>query len=131
MACLRRVEEIEAWQAARELTRAIYAQSAVGMFAKDFALRDQIRRAAISTMSNIAEGFERGGSTEFAQFLAIAKGSAGEIGAQLYVALDQGYISEEDFSRIRDLVASTQKLIGGFMKYLRTSDIRGPKFKRR
>ena len=90
MATIQRFEEIEAWQVARELTRSVYECSKSGSFAKDFALRDQIRRAAISVMSNIAEGFERGGNAEFIQFLSIAKGSAAEVETQLYVALDQG-----------------------------------------
>src|SRR3990172_8363764 len=94
MATIQSFEEIEAWQKARELTRAVYACSGQGAFSRDFGLRDQIRRAAVSIMSNIAEGFERGGSAEFVQFLAIAKGSASEVEAQLYVAFDQGYINQ-------------------------------------
>jgi four helix bundle protein len=81
MARIERFEDIEAWQQARELTRAIYAVSNEGRFSRDFGLRDQIRRAAVSVMSNIAEGFERHGDTEFRRFLAIAKGSAGEVKA--------------------------------------------------
>jgi four helix bundle protein len=88
MATLRQFEDIEAWQKARELTRAVYDCSKVGLFSRDFGLRDQMRRASVSVMSNIAEGFERGGKGEFVQFLAMAKGSAGEVEAQLYVALD-------------------------------------------
>ena len=88
MATFHRFEDIDAWQKARELTRAVYAASRSGSFSKDFALRDQIRRASISVMSNIAEGFERGGNKEFRQFLSTAKGSAGEVRAQRYVALD-------------------------------------------
>jgi four helix bundle protein len=80
-------------------------------------------------MSNIAEGFERGGKREFLQFLAIAKASAGEVEAQLYVALDQSYITAEQFATLKELTASTKKLIGGFMRYLRQSDIRGSKYK--
>jgi four helix bundle protein len=79
------------------LARAIYAASARGAFARDFALRDQMRKAAISTMSNIAEGFEPDGKQEFVQFLAIAKGSVGEIQSQLYVARDQGFVREAEF----------------------------------
>lgn len=97
---IKRFEDIEAWQKARELTWAVCDCSKTGLFAKDFGLRDQIRRAAVSIMSNIAEGFERGGSAEFFQFLAIAKGSAGEVEAQLYVALDQGYITKDEFTSI-------------------------------
>ena len=82
MATIKRFEDIEAWKKARELTREVYRHSKVGPFSKDFGLRDQIRRAAVSVMSNIAEGFERGGNKEFMQFLAIAKGSVGEIESQ-------------------------------------------------
>ncbi len=103
MSSIQRFEEIEAWQKARELARAIYACSAEGGFTKDFVLRDQIRRAAVSVVSNIAEGFERDGKGEFVQFLSMAKGSTGEIVTQLYIAMDQGYISEKRFQEIHDM----------------------------
>ncbi len=90
MATFKKFEDIEAWQRSRALTREVYSVTAEGTFAKDYGLKDQIRRASVSIMSNIAEGFERSGSKEFAQFLATAKGSAGEV---LYVALDQRYIT--------------------------------------
>ena len=89
MAKIEKFEDIQSWQKARTLTKEIYGVTLTGAFAKDFGLRDQIRRAAVSILSNIAEGFERGGDKEFLQFMAIAKGSAGELRAQLYVALDQ------------------------------------------
>ena len=88
-----------------------------------------MRRAAVSVMSNIAEGFERGGTKEFVQFLAIAKGSAGEVEAQLFVALDQRYVSEEEFACLRNLTVSTKRLIGGLMSYLRRSGLKGEKYK--
>jgi len=122
-------EDIEAWQKGRELTREIYAISHHGPFAKDFGLRDQIRRACVSIISNIAEGFERGGTREFLQFLAIAKGSSGEVRSQLYVALDQGYIAKEAFDRLAALTTETGRLIGGLMNYLRKTDIRGTKYR--
>lgn len=109
MAPLKRFEDIEAWQKARRLTREIYTLPGSGQLSKDFGLRDQIRRAAVSVMSNIAEGFERGGSAEFSQFLAIAKGSTGEIEAQLYVALDQKYITQEQFESSTALAALQPK----------------------
>lgn len=96
-----------------------------GTFARDFGLCDQIRPAAVSVMSNIAEYFERGGSAEFSQFLAIAKGSAGEVEAQLYVAFDKKYISKAQFESIRSIATSTKKLIAGFMNYLKQSNIKG------
>ena len=129
MGTITKFEDIEAWQKARELTNAVYSCSGKGAFAKDFGLRDQIRRAAVSIMSNIAEGFERSGSAEFLQFLAIAKGSAGEVEAQLYVALDQGYINQEQFDSIRSTASSTKKLIAGFMNYLKRSNLKGQKYK--
>lgn len=131
MATIRRFEEIEAWQKARELTREIYSSSNSGRFARDFGLRDHIREAATSIMSNIAEGFERGGNAEFRQFLAIAKGSAGEVESKLYVALDQGYLTEAEFGALRETTVGTKRLIGGFMGYLRRSGMKGQKFVRR
>ena len=83
MATIEKFEQIEAWQEARRLTHALYELTSEGKFARDFGLKDQIRRAAVSVMSNIAEGFERGGDKEFIQFLSLAKGSAGEIRSQL------------------------------------------------
>ena len=129
MGMITKFEDIEAWQKARELTNAVYSCSGKGAFAKDFGLRDQIRRAAVSIMSNIAEGFERSGSAEFLQFLAIAKGSAGEVEAQLYVAFDQGYINQEQFDSIKSTTSSTKKLIAGFMNYLKRSNLKGQKYK--
>ena len=114
MASIRRFQDIDAWRQARELTQAVYKCFGSGTFARDYALQGQMRRAAISVMSNIAEGFERNGSAEFAQHLAIAKGSAGELEAQLYIALDQGYVSRDDFKPLYRLVNSTKKLIGAF-----------------
>ncbi len=98
MATLTSFEESESWKTACMLTREIYAISRRGGFERDFALRDQIRRASISVMSNIAEGFERGGSNEFINFLSIAHGSAGEGRAQLYVALDQQHVDQGAFT---------------------------------
>ena len=127
MATIKRFEEIEGWQKARELTRFVYQITGQEQFAKDFGLKDQIRRAAISVMSNIAEGFERDGRAEFLQFLSIAKASAGEVQSQLYIALDQGYISPVDFERGYTLCKESANLIGGFMVYLRATPIQGNK----
>jgi len=128
MAAIRRFEEIDAWQRARELTRAIYEVTRSGTFARDFGLRDQIRRAAVSVMSNIAEGFGRGGNREFLQFLSVARGSVAEVQAQLYVALDAGYLQRTQFDSLFRLATETGSLIGGFMRYLAASDQRGHKF---
>ena len=89
MAKITRFEEIDCWRKSRELTKSIHQITLKQRFSRDFGLRDQIRRAAVSVLSNIAEGFERDGDKEFIQFLSLAKGSCGEIRAQLYVALDQ------------------------------------------
>src|SRR5437879_4913189 len=97
MATIVRFEDLDAWKTGQSLCNEVYAMTKRSEFAKDFVLRDQIRRAAVSILSNIAEGFERSGTGEFIQFLAIAKGSAGELRAQLYIAKDQGYIDHETF----------------------------------
>ena len=129
MATISKFEDIEAWQLAREMTKAIYAISNDGAFARDFGLRDQIRRASVSIMSNIAEGFERGGDKEFFQFVSLAKGSSGEVRAQLYVALDAGYIDQQTFSRLSDMATQINRMLAGLMKYLRSSELKGSKYK--
>jgi four helix bundle protein len=128
MAVIRRFEEIEAWKKARELTREMYAVTSEGSFARDFGLRDQIRRAAVSIMSNIAEGFDRGGNKELIHFLAIAKGSAGEVRSQLYVALDARHIDQSNFDRLSEMAAETSRVISGFMKYLQESPRKGAQY---
>ena len=129
MAKIERFEDIEAWKKARELTKIIYEVTAQGKLASDFPLRDQLRRATISIMANIAEGFEREGNKEFRQFLAMAKGSVGEVKALLYVALDAGLTSSEQFQRISALADEASRLLAGFLRYLKTSDKKGSKFK--
>jgi len=119
MSTITRFEDIEAWQRARELTKAIYQLTAQGEWARDFGLRDQIRRAAVSAMSNVAEGFERRGNVEFGRFLSMAKASAGEVRSQLYVALDLDYVCEQEFKSAFKLAERTSALIGAFMVYLR------------
>jgi len=88
----KRFEDLIVWQKARKLTELVYKLTRQKEFARDFGLQDQLRRAAVSVMSNIAEGFERGSDTEFGRFLVFAKGSCGEVRCQLYVAHDQGYV---------------------------------------
>lgn len=111
MAKIEKFEDIEAWKQAREITKLIYKASLSGNFSKDFALCNQIRCAGVSILSNIAEGFERGGDKEFLQFLAIAKGSCGEVRAQLYVAFDQNYIDEKQFDFISNKLIETSRMI--------------------
>lgn len=110
---INRFEDLIAWQKARELTEAVYQVTKYGEFSKDFGLRDQMRRAAVSVMSNIAEGFDRGGRAEFHQFLVIAKGSCAELRSQLYVAKDAGYIDKETFGTIYDRAVETSRIING------------------
>ncbi len=129
MARLERFEDIDAWKKGRELTKAIYTATSAGGFGQDPALRDQIRRAVVSVPSNIAEGFERGGDKEFRQFLAQAKGSTGEVKTHLYVALDVGYLSQATFDELYRQAAEAGRLIGGFMRYLRRSPLRGSKYR--
>lgn len=129
MAKIGKFEDIESWKLAREVTKMVYQCSSTGDFGRDFALRDQIRRSTISIMSNIAEGFERGGDKEFVQFLAVAKGSCGEARAQMYAALDQEYVTSAEFEAIYNKLTETGRLIGGLMRYLLQSDLKGSKYK--
>lgn len=121
MAKIEQFEDIKGWQLGRELVRKIYEVTRSGEFSRDFGLSDQIRRAAVSVMSNIAEGFERNSTKEFIQFLYIARGSAGEVRSQLYVALDLGYVTEIAFGELLMKAEETSKAIFGFIKYLRSS----------
>ena len=129
MATIHHFEDIQAWKKGRELRKSVYQHSKRGEFARDFALKDQIRRAAMSVTSNIAEGFERGGNREFLQFLSTAKGSCGEVRDQLYVALDEAYITETEFKTLQESCFEVGRLIAGFMAYLSRTEIRGPKFR--
>lgn len=130
MAKIEKFEDMLSWQRARELTQHVYALSKKGDFAKDFELRGQMRSASVSIMSNIAEGFERGGDKEFLQFLSTAKGSCGEVRSQLYVALDQSYITEREFNGLYTGTVEVGRLVSGFMGYLQQSNLRGSKFRR-
>jgi four helix bundle protein len=115
---IRRFEDIEGWQSARELTRQVYAVAHCGEFSRDFGLRDQITRAAGSTMHNIAEGFDGGSNPEFIKFLRYSQRSCSEVQSQLYVALDQGYLSQEEFDAIYAQAERTHVKVGGFIRYL-------------
>ena len=113
-----RFEDIEAWQVARSLTDRIYQVTKTSVFSKDYGLKDQICRAAVSVMANIAEGFDAGSRAEFARFLVYAQRSCSELQSELYVALDQRYMSNEEFIDIYELAAKTKSKIGAFIKYL-------------
>ena len=129
MATYESFEELQVWQKARQLVNEVYTITKNSAFGRDLGLRNQIRRAAVSVMSNVAEGFERGGTGEFVQFLSLAKGSAGEVRSQLYVAHDQGYLSQEEFDQLASLAIETSRLVSGLMGYLRKSGVKGTKYK--
>ncbi len=129
MATIQRFEELICWQKARLIDSHIYKMTRQQGFKQDFSLVDQITRASGSVMDNIAEGFERDGTREFINFLSIAKGSAGEVRSQCYRANDRGYIDEEEFRTIYSLSLDISRRIGNLMSYLRTSGIKGIKFK--
>lgn len=118
MTTAKRFEELEVWQNAKDLTNLVYKVSTDGAFARDFGLRDQMRRAAVSIMSNIAEGFESQAQATFIKYLKHAKGSAGELRAQLYTTRDQGYVSEGNFSEIFSLAEICSRQLARFIQYL-------------
>jgi four helix bundle protein len=115
-------EKLEVWQLSRRLVNEIYDITVNDRLSKDYVLKDQIRRAAISIMSNIAEGFERGSNREFIRFLYIAKGSCGEIRSQLYVAYDRNYISGEQHISIIKLAKNISVKLSNFIKVLKASN---------
>ena len=121
-------EELPVWQKARELVNYVYKLTRKDAFSRDFSLVDQIRRASASVMNNIAEGFERGSNAEFIQFLYISKGSSGETRTQLYIALDQEYISKEEFKKGFDLCRDVSGQLSGLIEYLKGSRLKGEKF---
>ena len=106
-------EDLVAWQKARELARKTYEVTRKGMFAKDFGLSGQIQRAAVSVMSNVAEGFERGGRAEFHQFFSVAKASCAEVRSHLYIAFDVGYLRQEEFEELLDTAKEVARIVGG------------------
>lgn len=119
MPLITRFEDIQAWQEARESVKMVYGLTNSGRFAGDFGLRDQIQRAAVSIMANIAEGFDCDSKVEFARFLGIARRSAVEVQSLLYAALDLDYISENQFASLYDQVQKAKALIGGFRSALK------------
>lgn len=123
-----RFEDIVAWQKSRDLARLIYGDTNQGTFSKDYGLKDQIRRAVVSISSNIAEGFERNGNKEFVQFLSQAKGSCGEVRSQLYVALDQQYISSDTFEDRYQRSIEISRLLSGLIRSLNASSLKGRKY---
>ena len=124
MGKIERFEDIQAWQKARELNREIYEITKDAHFSKDFSLRDQIRRASVSIMANIAEGFGRRSKKELSNFLNMAHGSAAEVQCHLYIYLDQNYINQEDFQILFEKGEEVSKMIQGFMNYLSKLEIK-------
>jgi four helix bundle protein len=123
MATFSRLEDIQVWQKARQLTRQVYEATSNGRFAQDYGLRNQIQRASISIMANIAEGFGRRSDKEFANFLNMAHGSATEVQSHLYVALDLSYISESTFSELNGLLDEISRMTLVLAQHLRKSKI--------
>ena len=126
----RSFEELPVWQKARQLVKYIYVLTKGERFSRDFSLVDQIRRSSTSVMFNTSEGFERGSNAEFIQFLYISKGSAGETRAQLYVALDQDYISQEEFQKGILMCKDVSGQLSGLIDYLKGSRFKGEKFRK-
>ena len=126
---VRSFEDLVAWQLARELVKEVYRVTSSGNFSRDFGLRDQVRRAAVSVISNIAEGFERHGNKEFIQYLYQAKGSCGEVRTQICLAQDLDYLTEDTFDRLHELVTRTGQITSGLIRYLAQSEMKGNKFK--
>jgi four helix bundle protein len=126
MSKIQRFEDIHAWQKARELNKIIYDITSSN-FKKDYLLRDQIRRASLSVMANIAEGFGRKSKKEFANFLNMAHGSAAEVQCHMYSALDLEYINQNDFEMIYDKIEEVSRMLQAFMNYLYNSSLRNSK----
>lgn len=121
MTAITRFEDIESWKTARILTNSVYAHTNQTGFNRDFGLRDQIRWASVSVLSNIAEGFESRTDTQFINFLGMARASAGEVRAQLYIALDQKYITDKQFQETFSIAQTCARQIANFMKYLESN----------
>lgn len=128
MAKIERFEDLEVWQNAGQPHAVVFRLFRDGDASRDFSLKNQVLRSSGSIMDNIAEGFERSGNKEFVQFLAISKGSCGELRSQLYRSLDREYISGEQFQIISNQCIDLSKQIGGFMNYLKNSEMRGSKY---
>ena len=127
MATVKRFEDLLAWKKSRELTKLVYKEF---KSCKDHGFTDQIQRASVSVMSNIAEGFERGTKDSFVNYLHIAKGSCGEVRAQLFVALDVGYLNSETFKNLKSLAEEVSRLLSSFIKRVKQSQYGGVQYKK-
>ncbi|MBN2654235.1 MAG: four helix bundle protein [Nitrospirae bacterium] len=125
----RSFEELDVWQKSLQLVKEVYRLSSSDKFIKDYSLADKISRAAVSVMSNIAEGFERGSNTEFIQFLYISKGSCGEVRSQIYIARELGYLPDKDFQSCAAMCREVSAQLSGFISYLKGSNLKGEKFR--
>lgn len=127
---VRRFEDLSVWQTARALTRGVYRAAAAQKLARDAALREQMKRAAVSVVSNIAEGFERGSRKQQLEFCYLAKGSAGELRAQVVVAHDVGLLNEEAHTWLQDMCDKCSRQLQLYIRHLRSTRTRypGPKF---
>ena len=117
-------EDLQVWKDSRILVKSIYQLTADGKFNKDFGLREQIQRASVSIMNNIAEGFERNNNKDYIKFLGYSKGSAGEVRSMLYVATDLGDVSDESFNSLHQLSVNIITQISNFIKYLKTVSLK-------
>lgn len=129
MSAVKKFEDLEVWIAAKDFCVTIYKITENENLKRDFGLKDQIRRASISILSNISEGFERNGNKEFIQFLSYSKGSAGEVRAQLYVIKELNFITENEFVELNDKITQISKMLSGFINYLKQSELKGSKYK--
>lgn len=125
---IKNFEELEIWKIARRLTQEVYTLAQTPELSRDYGLREQMQRAAVSIMSNIAEGFERGGNQEFVQFLYVAKASCGELRSQLYVTLDQKYIDPQAANEMTMTLKRLSMMIKHLIDHLKQSGMRGPKY---
>ena len=117
-------EDLQVWKDSRILVKSIYRLTSEGIFNKDFGLKEQIQRASMSIMNNIAEGFERNNNKEYIKFLGYSKGSAGEVRSMLYVATDLGYISKDSFNALYQLSINIIAQLSNFIKYLKSSSVK-------
>lgn len=123
-------EDLKIWQEGRRLANELYSLTRQQSFSNDFGFINQVRRAAISITSNIAEGHERGRTQEFAQLLSMAKGSSGEVRSHLHLAMDLGYVEKEQGEALINDFKNLSRMIGNFMNYLKNSTLKGVKYKK-